>query len=135
VSFQSLELDAKPNYGFNGVQQQPQNQNSLVVPKDCCQVEAIRNTLNAAVRIPIRWSPIFCNAPTSAVIDYLHCVYQFREDSIVRERRHVGMGVGMHSDVVPECAERSQKQIWIGSNVRADDEVRRRYIFPFKEII
>lgn len=45
------------------------------------------------------------------------------------------MGVSMHSNVVPECAVRRQKQVWIGSDVRADDEVRRRYIFPSKEVI
>jgi len=80
-----------------------------VVPQNGCQVEAIRNTLNAAVRITVRGPPIFCNAPTGAVIDYLHCVCQFREDSIVRERRHVRVGVSMHGNVVPECVERSQK--------------------------
>jgi hypothetical protein len=85
------------------------NHNSLVVPKNGCQIEAVRNALYAAVRITIRRSPILCNAPTGAVIDYLHCVCQFCEDSIVRERCHVRVGVSMYSYVVPECVECSQK--------------------------
>lgn len=106
-----------------------------MVPKNGRQVETFRNALDAAVRIAIGWSPIFCNAPTSAVIDYLHCVCQFCEDNIVRERRQVGMSVSMHGNVIAECAERSQKQVWIGLNMRADEEVRRCYIFPSKKII
>src|SRR6266850_2247097 len=111
------------------------SQHALMVPKDGRQAEAFRDTLNSPVRIAVGWSPIFCNAPTSAVIDYLHCVCQLGEDDIVRERRQVGMSVSMHRNVVLECVERNQKQIWIRLNMRADEEVRCCHIFFSKEII
>jgi hypothetical protein len=77
VSFQSLELGARIDKDSMtdsmGCGSLHRSQHSLMVPKNGSQTQALCDTLNPPVRIAVGRSPIFCNAPASTVIDYLHC--------------------------------------------------------------
>ncbi len=80
-----------------------------MVPNNSFQAEDFRNRMNALVRIAVGRSPKSWKAPTSGVMDDLHREGQFREDLLGRERSQVGMGIGMHSNVISEFVERGQK--------------------------
>lgn len=54
------------------------------------------------VDVTVRRAPEARELAVSRIVDDLHRPSELRDDLLVRERRHVGVGVCVHSDVVVE---------------------------------